>query len=63
VAWVESVKQFSETAPRLTATRSVSVVTIETFAGFYFLDKAVKEIPDVSPLGFCGNASVLRFFP
>ncbi|WP_304645976.1 hypothetical protein [uncultured Duncaniella sp.] len=65
MAWVESVKQFSETTTCLTTSGSVSVVAIELFAGFYVIDKLIEEIPYIRAGGilfFSLNPFSIRFF-
>jgi hypothetical protein len=47
VARVEAVIEFSETAPCLAAPSGIAVVAVHPFAGFYLIDKTVKEIPDI----------------
>jgi hypothetical protein len=65
MAWVKAFEQFLETTPCLTASGSVSVVAIETFAGFDVIDKLIEEIPDIragSFLFFSLNPFGIGFF-
>lgn len=48
VARVKSVIELSETALSLAASGGISVVDVQPFAGFYLLNKTVKEIPDIA---------------
>lgn len=63
VARIEAVIEFSETAPCLAAPGGIAVVAVQSFAGFYLLDKMVKKIPDIRAFSFSGYASFFRFFP
>lgn len=52
VARVKTFIQLSEAAPGLAASGCVTIIAIESFAGFDIIDKLIEKIPDIGTSGF-----------